>query len=108
MDTTNATELIRTYFDAAVATDQERYVALFAADAVVEDDGRTLAGREAVREWRSGVPAVSYGVGDVRADDGGWSVPVTVAGDFPGSPVDLRFWFRFSADGLVAALRIRP
>ena len=54
------------------------------------------------------MPAVSCGVGDVRADDGGWSVPVTVAGDFPGSPVDLRFWFRFSADGLVAALRIRP
>ncbi len=57
--------------DAAVATDQERYVALFAADAVVEDDGRTP--RRRARPCGSGgrgVPAVSYGVGDVRADDG--------------------------------------
>lgn len=108
MTTTSAPTLIQAYFDAALDPDPERYVALFAPDATVEDDGRTMVGRDAVREWRSAVPDVTYVVQEVVEQDGGWTARTTVAGDFSGSPVDLRHWFRFDAEGLVAELRIRP
>jgi ketosteroid isomerase-like protein len=103
-----ATALVRTYFTAAVAADQEPYVALFAPDATVEDEGRSFTGRQAVREWRRDVPDVTYAPGEVVADADGWAVRATVAGDFPGSPVELGYWFCFDDQDLVAQLRIRP
>ncbi|MFB9312418.1 nuclear transport factor 2 family protein [Nocardioides plantarum] len=106
--TTTPADLVQTYFAAAVDPDRESYVALFAPQAVVEDDGRSFAGRDAVRAWRADVPEVSYTPGEVVADGAGWSVRTTVSGDFPGSPVDLAFWFRFDDADLVEELRIRP
>ena len=103
-----ATALVHTYFTAAVAADQEPYVALFAPDATVEDEGRSFTGRQAVREWRRDVPDVTYAPGEVVADADGWAVRATVAGDFPGSPVELGYWFCFDDQDLVAQLRIRP
>lgn len=108
MTDTDPADLVRTYFDAAVDPDRERYLALFAPDPVVHDDGGTHVGRDAVREWRRGVPPVAYDVGVVAAVADGWEATVAVAGDFPGSPVDLRHRFRFDDDGLVAELTIRP
>lgn len=104
----DAPALIDQYFARAVDPDREAYVALFAPDAVVADDGREHHGADAVRSWRAEVPAVTYAVREVAESEDGWVAVVQVAGDFPGSPVDLRHTFGFDADGRIAALTIRP
>ena len=100
--------LVATYFARAADPDPEPYVALFSPDAVVEDDGRTWRGRDDVRRWRTDVPAVTYDVRSVTPLDEGALAVASIAGDFPGSPVDLRFTFTFDDAGLVRGLRIEP
>ena len=104
----DAPALINQYFARAVDPDREAYLALFAPDVVVVDDGHEHRGTDAVRAWRAEVPAVTYAVGEVTEAEDGWVAVAEVAGDFPGSPVDLRHTFRFDADDRIAALTIRP
>ncbi|PVZ08453.1 DUF4440 domain-containing protein [Actinomycetospora cinnamomea] len=99
------TELVERYFATAVDDDVERYVALFADDAVVVDDGGR---RDDLRAWRRDVPAVTYDVEAIEPGEGVAHADAVVAGDFPGSPVRLDFAFAFDADGRITALTIRP
>ena len=75
---------------------------------VVEDEDQAHRGIAAIRAWRSKVPRVAYTVHDVKATTTGHDAAVDIAGDFPGSPVSLRFHFQFAADGRITALTIRP
>lgn len=82
----------------------------FTADAVVIDERREHRGREAIRRWMSEAVAkydyVSEPVAvDERAD--GIVVTARVTGNFPGSPVDLRYAFTLSGDA-IARLEIVP
>ena len=104
----NARELIDRYFDLAPRADANAYFAQFAEDAVVEDEGQAHRGIAAIRAWRGKVPRVAYTLRDVKATTTGHDAAVDIAGDFPGSPVSLRFHFQFAADGRIAALTIRP
>ena len=103
------TDLIEHYFVLAAQPDIEPYVAQFAPDVVVEDDGHTHHGIDAVRGWRTSVPGVSY---DVRAvadtSDGSQVATVEISGDFPGSPVLLGFVFTFDDEGRISRLVIAP
>lgn len=103
------TQLIEHYFVLAAQPDTEPYFAQFAPDTVVEDDGRTHVGVDAIRAWRRSVPGVSY---DVRAvadtSDGSQVATVQIAGDFPGSPVLLGFAFMFDDEGRISRLVIAP
>lgn len=98
----------RTYFEAAKADDLEQYYALFADDAVVEDEGRTHHGIAEIRAWRTAVPDVTYTVTDARPTAAGVVAEAEIAGDFPGSPVDLVFEFTEIQDGLIRRLPIHP
>jgi hypothetical protein len=104
---TDYEKLIDRYFTLAPAADPEPYFAQFAPDAIVEDEGVTYRGVEAIRSWRAGVPEVRYDVVVVDAVADGCVARAEISGDFPGSPVDLRFLFTFDADGRVATLAIR-
>jgi hypothetical protein len=104
----NSNELIQQYFELAPRSDSDAYFAQFAADAVVEDEGKLRHGVEEIRAWRSEVPMVSYAVQEIRPTQEGQVAVVDIAGDFPGSPVQLTFGFVFTDDGHIAALTIRP
>jgi hypothetical protein len=101
-------ELIHRYFDLAVQPDLEAYYAQFAEDALVEDEGRERRGVAAIREWRGEVPPVKYDVQEITPNGAGHDAYADISGDFPGSPVRLRFHFQFTADGHIALLTIRP
>jgi hypothetical protein len=105
---TDATTLIRRYFDLASQADLQPYFAQFAEDATVEDEGIQRNGIDAIRAWRSEVTPVAYTVHDIVTADPGHDAHVDIAGDFPGSPVRLTFHFEFTADGHIAALDIHP
>jgi hypothetical protein len=102
------TDLIQRYFDLAAAPDREAWFDLFADDVVVEDDGRTHRGIAEVRTWRSEVPSVSYAVTDVSTDGGYPVATADIAGDFPDSPIALRYHFIDIDDDRIRHLAIRP
>jgi hypothetical protein len=103
-------EIISRYFQLASSADRESYFALFADDAVVTDEGNTYRGVDAIRAWRTTVPPVTYSVADIETSDNGKAARVTaeIAGDFPGSPVMLRFEFGGLTDQLIGSLKIAP
>jgi len=97
------------YFTAANALDVDRTSALFAADAVVMDEGKRLSGRDDIREWiertmrQFSATATPEHV-DVR--EALVAVTALVSGRFPGSPARLTFHFTV-ADDRIAALEIQ-
>jgi hypothetical protein len=100
-------QLIDRYFHLAPLSDTDAYFAQFDADATVEDEGHDHQGLDAIRAWRSEVPVVSYEVRDIQSGDGKHVARAEIAGDFPGSPVELDFHFTLAADGRIKSLAIR-
>ncbi len=96
---------ISAYFDADRQGDVEAVAACFTEDAAVTDEGITNHGHEAVRAWkRKASQAYHYSVEPfamVSADDR-TIVTAHVRGDFPGSPVDLRYQFKLAGDRISA------
>lgn len=99
--------VITRYFELAPMSDTDAYFAQFDTNAIVEDEGQEHHGLPAIRAWRSEVPAVTYEVRDIRSDHGTDVARALIAGDFPGSPVELDFRFTFTDAGLIESLRIR-
>jgi len=83
----------------------------FAPDAVVVDEKQAHRGREAIARWKREASAkydyVSKPVKVDVAGDGRFVVTAHVSGNFPGSPVDLRYAFTLSEDA-IARLEIVP
>ncbi|MET8119418.1 nuclear transport factor 2 family protein [Micromonospora sp. NPDC005189] len=101
--------ILRRYFELAGQRDSEDYFALFAEDAVVEDESNEYRGIAAIRQWRRAVPLVSYEITDVEDTPAGTIVTTTITGDFPGSPfAGLRYRFSDYDDSAIRALRIAP
>ena len=101
---------VAAYFAAANTTDADAVAACFAADALVHDEGHDIRGRDAIRAWAAEARAKSNFHAQPLAVEGPADATVVtahVAGDFPGSPVDLRYRFRLT-DGQIAALEIAP
>lgn len=71
-------------------------VQCFTEDAVVRDEGHTHAGREAIRQWKAGASTKYQYTSEpfaVEEDDAKIVVTSRVEGNFPGSPVNLRYSF---------------
>jgi hypothetical protein len=80
----------------------------FTNDAVVKDEGHTYSGLPAITQWRADVSAKYTFTSKLLAvEETGGVVVVTnrLTGNFPGSPVDLRYRFRLER-GKIAALEI--
>ncbi|MET8039360.1 nuclear transport factor 2 family protein [Micromonospora sp. NPDC005215] len=104
-----APAVVRRYFELAGQPDSEDYFALFAEDAVVEDESTEYRGIAAIREWRRAVPLVSYEITDVVDTPAGTVVTATISGDFPGSPfAGLRYRFSDHDENAIRVLRIAP
>jgi uncharacterized protein (TIGR02246 family) len=102
--------VVETYLLAAADGDLDALVGCFTEDAVVTDDGKTFRGRAEIRQWREDVAAAfeyTTTVVDSTADAGGHLVVTEVAGNFPGSPVQLKFRFELAGD-LISRLVIAP
>ena len=100
---------IAAYF-AADRADGEAIARCFTEDAEVKDEGQTYAGRPAIAAWKTEASAkFSYTSEPIALDESDGQTVVTchLVGDFPGSPTDLRFFFRFQGDK-IAALEIIP
>lgn len=82
----------------------------FADEGVVKDERETHKGRAAIAAWKAAASAkYNYRSEPIAMAEQDGQVVVTgrVTGDFPGSPLDLRYFFTLDGD-LIAALEIRP
>ena len=106
----NLPSIVARFVDASNARDLDRFAACFAADAVVEDEGRTHKGIDEVREWkRETENRYTYTIEPTDLDqrNGQTILTATLAGNFPGSPVDLKYEFTIIEEA-IKALRIHP
>ena len=88
------------YFAADREGDADAVSRCFTPHAVVRDEGRTHAGPEAIRAWKTASSAkYSYRAEPFALveDAGRTIVTAHLTGDFPGSPLDLRY--RFAIQG---------
>lgn len=100
-------EPIAAYF-AADRQNPEAVVRCFTAQALVKDEGRAHAGLDAIRAWKAAATSKYTYTSEpfaLEQKDGRHIVTSRVAGNFPGSPVDLRYDFRLER-GLISFLEI--
>ncbi len=103
---------IARYFATADGSDPQTFASAFAADATVQDEGRTHRGRDEISAWREAANAkyrVTVTPNAVAEHDGKTVVTALVAGDFPkaGLPDPLFLEYRFGlVNDQIASLSI--
>lgn len=101
---------VRRYFTLDAAGDVDALAGCFTDDATVTDERQNYRGRDAILAWKRGAGSkYAYTVEPfaVAEEDGRTVVLSHLVGNFPGSPVDLRYAFRFNGDR-IAELEIAP
>jgi hypothetical protein len=97
------------YFSADTSY-SEAVAQCFTENAVVQDEGHTFQGRAAIRQWKAAASANYQYTSEPflwERRDGQVIVTSRLTGNFPGSPVDLRFFFRLEGDR-IESLEIVP
>jgi hypothetical protein len=82
----------------------------FTEKAVVKDEGQTHKGRAAIKRWKTDASAkYDYTSEPVACEqnDGKTVVTSRLTGNFPGSPVELRFFFKLEGEK-IESLEIIP
>jgi len=99
---------IAAYFAAENAHDNEAVARCFAETATVRDEGRTIEGRSAIKEWKAETTRKYQHTIEPIASvekDGKTIVTSRLTGNFPGSPIEVQFVFGLEA-GLIVSLEI--
>lgn len=98
------------YFEADKGLSAEAIATYFTPTAVVRDEGHSYAGRDAIRRWKDRSSAQYTYTAEPfsnAVEDGRIVVASHLVGDFPGSPVDLRYFFALDGEK-IAELEIVP
>ena len=91
---------VAAYFTAD-RSDSEAVAQCFTENAVVKDEGRTFKGRAAIKQWKADASAKYQYTSQPLAcerQDGHVIVTSRLTGNFPGSPVNLRYLFELEGD----------
>jgi len=100
---------IAAYFEADLA-DGNAVAQCFTDNAVVQDEGHTYNGRAAIKNWKADTAAkFQYTTELLTLERHTEKTVVTcrLEGNFPGSPVNLRFFFELAGDK-IASLKVIP
>lgn len=106
----NLPKPIAAYFTADGGDDSAAVAQCFTDNAVVKDEGHTYNGLSAIKQWKSDSSQKYTYTSEPFAcekKDGKTIVTSRLTGNFPGSPVDLRFCFDLE-DNKIASLEIIP
>jgi len=107
--TINLPQPVCAYFTADKG-DSEGLSRCFTEDAVVKDEGHTYNGRAAIMKWKADASTkYEYTSEPIACEQQAGKTVVTsrLTGNFPGSPVNLRFFFELEGDK-IASLGIIP
>ena len=100
---------IASYFTAD-KSDPDAVARCFTDDAVVKDEGVTYTGLAAIKQWKAETSRKYTYTSEPFAfeeNEGKTIVTSRLTGNFPGSPIDLRFFFELQRDK-IASLEIIP
>lgn len=101
--------VITAFFSAEDRRDTEALSQCFAEGAAVRDEGRSIQGHAAIREWqletKKKYQHTTKPLSSAERDDK-TVVTARLTGNFPGSPVDLQFAFTLEA-GKIMSLEIK-
>ena len=100
---------IAAYFTADKG-DSEAVAECFTENAVVKDEGHTYQGKAAIKQWKAEASAKYQYTSEPFASeqqDGKVVVTSRLTGNFPGSPLNLRFFFGLDGDK-IGSLEIIP
>ena len=89
------------YFAADRGRNAEAVAECFTETAMVKDEGKTYSGRDAIRQWKAAFSRrYTYSAEPFSVVAEGERTVVTshLVGDFPGSPIDLRYAFVLADD----------
>jgi hypothetical protein len=87
---------IAAYIDAENRHDIETLALCFAENATLRDEGRTIQGLEAIKQWKAETAKkYRHTMEPLACKPEGDEIVVTnrLAGNFPGSPIELEFVF---------------
>jgi myo-inositol-hexaphosphate 3-phosphohydrolase len=101
-------DVIAAYFAADRYSNPEATAQCFTEGAVVRDEGKTYTGRNEIRRWKAEASTKYTYTAEpiaIEAEAGHTVVTSHVAGNFPGSPVDLRYRFALRGEK-IAGLEI--
>jgi hypothetical protein len=107
--TLNLPNPVAAYFTAD-KTNSEAVSRCFADHAVVKDEGHTYNGRAAIKKSKEDASTKYKYTSEpltCEPQDGKIVVTCRLTGNFPGSPVDLRFFFELAGEK-IASLEIMP
>jgi len=105
----NLSKPIAAYF-AADKGDADAVARCFAENATVKDEGHTYTGLAAIKRWKAQTSRkYTYTSEPLALEERDSKTVVTsrLTGNFPSSPVDLRFFFKLDGDR-IASLEIIP
>ena len=105
----NLPTAIAAYF-AAETSDGEAVARCFIENATVKDEGDTYSGLAAIKRWKAETSRkYTYTSEPIASEerDGKTVVTSRLTGTFPGSPVELCFFFKLDGDR-IASLEIIP
>ena len=100
---------IAAYFTAD-SGDGEAVSQCFTENAIVKDEGHTYKARAAIKKWKTDASAKYQYTCEPSAceeKEGRTIVTCHLVGNFPGSPVDLRFFFKLEGDK-IESLEVIP
>ncbi len=106
----NMPAAVTAYVNAANIQDADAVARCFIDDAVVLDEGVERRGAAQLRAWAAEVGEKYHPILEplsVTATPAGVIVVARVAGDFPGSPIDLRYAFELAGQK-IRRLEIAP
>jgi hypothetical protein len=96
---------IAIYIAAENRGDAEALAQCFTEDAVVRDEGETIQGLAAIKQWKAETrEKYQYTVKPLAfaQKDGKAIVTNRLTGNFPGSPIELEFVFTLDGDKIVS------
>ena len=99
---------IAIYIAAENRGDAEALAQCFAENAVVRDEGRTIEGVAAIKQWKAETgKKYQHTIEPIESvqKDGRTIVTNRLSGNFPGSPIELEFVFTLE-DDKIASLEI--
>ena len=100
---------IARYIAAENRGDTEALAKCFAEHAVVRDEGQTIEGLAAIKQWKAETrKKYQHTIEPLASVEKGGKTIVTnrLTGNFPGSPIELEFVFTLK-DNKIASLEIR-
>lgn len=107
MSTLNLPTPVAAYFSADRQS-ADAVASCFTMNGVVKDEGQTYVGSDAIKAWKLAASTVYEYTSEPVAlawHDEVCLVTSRVTGNFPGSPIDLRYAFRLKQE-LIASLEI--